>query len=234
MLKFHSFLAAGLLIASFGACGMGGGGDSTDTNQSGDSATTADAIVAADSTVVKDSTVASDVAVKTDNVVTTDTTITTDTAVEKDTTVATDTTVEKDTTVVADTTVTDPGTTTTCSGSCTETDPNSCLSDGTSVCYCDTDAGEFASVACSDVCSYYGGTGTTCKTTADGADCDCQFDCADSTAVDTQCSNGIYTPCTCAAANPCSWIGDEYCDGEACDEAFPDQENLDDSATDCG
>ena len=107
------------------------------------------------------------------------------------------------------------------------------MADGTTVCACDTDYGELFSITCEEYCTYLGGTGTDCNMTTEGAECDCEFDCNDPTAVASQCDAYVYTPCTCAVGDACGWTGDEYCDIEACDEFYPDQDNFDDSATDC-
>jgi hypothetical protein len=190
-------------------------------------------------------------------------------------------------TPVVDTPATDTPVVTGCTGACDPaTDAASCMADGTTVCACNQNV--WTPVTCSDFCATSGGTGTQCTTTADGPNCECAWDCTDTAAVTTACTNtvytkctcgaadpckwlgdnycddacatqypadffadtadcdcgnatavdaacqgGGYTKCTCAAADPCGWVGDEYCDGPACAEAFPGQTNLDDSATDC-
>lgn len=120
-----------------------------------------------------------------------------------------------------------------CEGACDEDDLGYCMADGTTVCVCDTDYSEFFSLACSDYCDYVGGTGADCNTTPDGPECDCAFSCSDSTIVQKQCDAMLYTPCTCAVADPCDWNGDNVCDKDACDALYPNQNNFDDSATDC-
>ncbi|HOI10385.1 MAG TPA: hypothetical protein PK313_07895, partial [Myxococcota bacterium] len=101
------------------------------------------------------------------------------------------------------------------------TDSVLCLADGTTICFCDEEAGEWSSVQCGEVCDYYGMAGDQCILGEEGPTCDCAYDCDDAAAVAQQCEGGSYTPCTCAASDPCAWAGDDYCDA-ACAEAFPD------------
>ena len=245
MRKLSPFLVMAAPVVALAACGWGGGGASGagDEIESGDHGTTdarkdtTTTDTSMTDTAAKDTpptdTYATDAAPKdtaTTDGSTTDTapkdTFTTDTSVKD--TPATDTSIK-------DTAATDPGTVTGCSGSCDSTSDNpSCMADGASVCYCNPDTNAWESAQCSDDCAYYGGTGGKCVAVTGGVVCDCNLDCTDDTAVGTQCSDGVYTRCTCAAADPCSWVGDEYCDYQPCNEAFPDQSNLDDSATDCG
>jgi len=64
--------------------------------------------------------------------------------------------------------------------------------------------------------------------------CNCQdWTCGDPGQVQKQCEAAVYTPCTCAAADPCLWIGDGSCDSQSCNSLYPDQPNLDDVAQDC-
>lgn len=105
-----------------------------------------------------------------------------------------------------------------------------CLADGTTICLCDTDTSEWTSTQCADVCGYNNMSGDQCIVGEDGPTCNCSYDCQDATAVAAQCDDGSYTPCTCGAADPCSWQGDDYCD-IACAEYFP-EDHFDD-AVDC-
>jgi hypothetical protein len=120
---------------------------------------------------------------------------------------------------------------TSCTGAC---DPASdsvmCLADGTTMCFCDEDAGAWDSLTCGEVCTYYGMAGDQCIPGDDGPTCDCSYDCTDAVGVAAQCENASYTPCTCAAADPCQWAGDDYCD-IACAEVNP-EDYFDDSG-DC-
>ncbi len=128
-----------------------------------------------------------------------------------------------------------------CSGSCSaSTFAGFCDNDGGA---CSCSLGSMSSTNCADYCTDMGAdlhAGEWCytyqATTSDPpeAACACEnFDCDDSWGVDTQCDNLLYTPCTCAADNPCLWIGDGYCDSPTCNQLFPDQQNFDDSASDC-
>ncbi|MFC1609320.1 FG-GAP-like repeat-containing protein [Myxococcota bacterium] len=58
---------------------------------------------------------------------------------------------------------------------------------------------------------------------------DCTFSCSDTVAVQNDCNDLEYTPCTCASADPCAWAGDDYCD-QFCIDTYVD--HFDDSA-DC-
>lgn len=125
-----------------------------------------------------------------------------------------DTTVPEDTTDPEDTYVPD------CSGSCAYgTDKNWCF-DGGSLCEC-TSAGSWTSSGCTGVCTANNMVGDLCVTNSGGAVCNCQYDCSNSTLVQGQCTDLVYTPCTCGNADPCNWQNDDYCD-KLCEMAFPD------------
>lgn len=168
-----------------------------------------------------------------------DTVTTTDTGVDpvEDAVTTTDTGIDpvEDTVTVTDTGgSTDTGTTTTCSGACdptTDTDI-SCLADGMTLCYCNGDTSTWTSLTCADYCGDMGAEGDQCSADAEEY-CSCTWDCTDSAAVASTCEELLYTPCTCAVADPCVWIEDGYCDIEYCDQLFPEQDNFDDTETDC-
>lgn len=122
-----------------------------------------------------------------------------------------------------------------CSGVCDPTadEELTCLTDGMTLCYCDSAASEWATYTCAAYCADGGGTGDQCSD-AGGDYCACTYDCTDTAAVQAACEAGAFTPCTCAAADPCAWVGDGYCDVESCNEYYPDQQNFDDTAEDCG
>jgi len=157
---------------------------------------------------------------------TADTSSVTDTPAPADTPmvtdVTTDTAVEPDTGIIAQ-----------CSGSCPEEGAILCLQDGSSACFCDDDYLQWVPVQCATYCEHLGGTGTLCINTEHGPDCDCAFTCDDWQKVGKQCDRGIWTECTCAATDPCGWDGDDLCDSTSCNELYPDQDNFDDSDTDC-
>jgi hypothetical protein len=60
---------------------------------------------------------------------------------------------------------------------------------------------------------------------------DCDVDCSDTAALASTCEAQSYTRCTCAAADPCGWTGDGYCDHSYCAWLSP-SDHLEDAA-DC-
>lgn len=123
---------------------------------------------------------------------------------------------------------------TTCDGACNPAEALAqCMADGTTFCTCDEGTSQWTSLQCAEVCDYYDMEGDQCIADNDGSTCDCSHNCEDATSVTAQCEEGRYTPCTCAVANPCEWIGDGYCDTPRCNELYPDQTNFDDTGTDC-
>ncbi|MFH1808984.1 MAG: hypothetical protein ABIJ09_09585 [Pseudomonadota bacterium] len=113
-----------------------------------------------------------------------------------------------------------------------------------------TDTGTVITPGCNGVCNQLQATACTCDVSdpcdwvGDGY-CDTQF-CAAATntpfddsldcnppppTCNGECEQGTYTTCTCAAADPCGWAGDGYCDGD-CASVLPGAA-FDDTA-DCG
>ena len=131
-------------------------------------------------------------------------------------------------------TVEDTGSTTTCSGSCdptTDTDIT-CLEDGGTLCYCNSETSTWSTYSCADLCADNGAEGDQCSDDPDEL-CACTYNCDDATAVQASCDEYTYTPCTCATADPCGWAADGYCDLAYCEANFPDQDNFDDKTADC-
>lgn len=107
-----------------------------------------------------------------------------------------------------------------CTGSCTYgTDEMFCSAAGR-VCQC-SQSGTWTEFVCSTVCGNEGMIGDSCLTSPEGGYCACEFDCTDTVLVTQQCTNLLYTPCTCSAADPCEWQHDDYCD-KLCEIAYPD------------
>ncbi len=166
-------------------------------------------------------------------------TATTDNAVQDTATtdnVGTDTAIEDTATtdnVGTDTAVQDttPEAMEACSGACASPESTVCAADGTTICYCNPETSAWEPYVCADICSQNYAVGDQCVLGEDGAaTCGCTYDCAQATLVTGQCEDMAYTPCTCAAANPCGWQGDGYCDA-ACAQYFP-EDHFDDTA-DC-
>jgi len=153
-------------------------------------------------------------------------TIGTDTNVSDTTTQ--DTTVQDTTaedTAGQDTATTDT-VTTTCSGACTYgTDGLWCLEDGTTICYCGED-GTWVPYVCADICAGSYMVGDQCAEVDGEVNCQCEYDCTKTDLVSSQCADYSYTPCTCSASNPCSFIGDGFCDAD-CATYYP-EDHLDD------
>jgi|GEM_PF-5924584 len=59
---------------------------------------------------------------------------------------------------------------------------------------------------------------------------DCSGDCTNATEVQAACDNFAYIDCTCAAADPCGWKDDGYCD-DICEMGFPS--DFFDDSVDC-
>ena len=113
----------------------------------------------------------------------------------------------------------------TCEGACATGSKDWCM-DGQTACRCDTsDDLAWEVTDCSAMCTEQGHSSFGCHRLAekDYGSCECAFtDCAStSTAVIQDCTNRIYTNCTCAAADPCGWAEDETCDA-LCIMAFPE------------
>jgi hypothetical protein len=121
----------------------------------------------------------------------------------------------------------------TCEGACDPEAFAGFCSEG-SACNCVTDTK--VPTDCAAFCTTMGGSvdpeGACFVSSFDGsANCACvDFSCSVPAEVTAQCAYG-YTPCTCAAADPCAWVNDDYCDGASCTEIYPEQTNLDDSAS---
>lgn len=103
--------------------------------------------------------------------------------------------------------------------------------------YCTLDAGACicsdtnqAVQNCATFCADMGGTGGVCDPQQGSCVCE-SFSCADPAKVQNQCTEGVYTPCTCAVADVCGWMTDAYCDSPGCNQAFPNQTNFDDTAS---
>jgi hypothetical protein len=119
-----------------------------------------------------------------------------------------------------------------CFGPC---DPSSwewaCIGDTAGLCLCDEATRALAPFDCDDYCVGDGALSGTCHTfTTPGYErdsCMCDYDCA---VPNTQCEDGYYTNCTCGAADPCGWQGDDYCN-DFCEIEYPD-DFFDDTA-DC-
>lgn len=143
-----------------------------------------------------------------------------DTAVPEDTATPDDNGTPEDTAQPSDTS--DPEDTggADCSGACAYGTDKAWCFDGGSACVCG-EGGLWESIGCTGACSAQGLSGDTCVPAAAGAYCDCQYDCTDTVAVQKSCTDLTYTPCTCAAADPCNWQDDDYCD-KLCEMAFPD------------
>jgi len=117
----------------------------------------------------------------------------------------------------------------TCSGACDAAQFAEFCTLDSKDCTCGTDS-QMAVQDCTVYCGTLGATTGTC----DGlqATCVCaDYVCTDAAKVQAQCTAGIYTACTCAAADPCAWINDTTCDSPSCNKDFPTQTNFDDSAS---
>ena len=82
---------------------------------------------------------------------------------------------------------------------------------------------------CTSICTENGYDSGECIIWDGGPTCSCSV--ADCSGVAQMCTDLLYNNCTCAAADPCSWQADAYCD-DYCETAYPD-DYFDDSA-DCG
>ncbi|HPG35790.1 MAG TPA: hypothetical protein PLG63_05600, partial [bacterium] len=104
-------------------------------------------------------------------------------------------------------------------------------SDETTLCMCDTETGLLKPTDCNQFCiDSNGALSGGCKSNDDGKGCVCTHDCTDTVKVTELCSDGFITNCTCAASDPCSWVGDTYCNS-FCADFFP-ADHFDDTA-DC-
>jgi hypothetical protein len=127
-------------------------------------------------------------------------------------------------------------------------DPGDCICDGAcdpetfsgfcfegDACLCDTDA--MVEIDCEAFCTWVGADvdpegACVLSSYDDSPECMCvNFSCNVPAEVDHQCTNYGYTPCTCAAADPCTWMTDDFCDRPVCNELFPEQTNFNDSAS---
>ena len=102
---------------------------------------------------------------------------------------------------------------------------------GTDLCTCDS-TGLLAPIDCNAYCVGEGTLSGLCADdvpTSSGFNsyCVCDYSCDD---VVQQCQGGAYTNCTCAAADPCGWSGDGYCDAY-CPAVYP--ESSIDESSDC-
>ncbi|MBP7126523.1 hypothetical protein KBD49_09190 [Myxococcota bacterium] len=122
-----------------------------------------------------------------------------------------------------------------CTGPCDpDTQSLQCMPDGLTICYCNPDSGNWEPHACGEVCTANGMVGTACVLGQEGRyTCDCSFDCGQPDLVATQCDQLYYTPCTCASADPCGWIGDDFCDAD-CATSFPEDHFVDTADCTCG
>jgi hypothetical protein len=117
-----------------------------------------------------------------------------------------------------------------CEGLCDTAEHREC-SDETTLCMCDTETGLLKPTDCNQFCiDSNGALSGGCKSNDDGMGCVCTHDCTDTVKVTELCSDGYITNCTCAASDPCSWVGDTYCNS-FCADFFP-ADHFDDSA-DC-
>jgi hypothetical protein len=86
------------------------------------------------------------------------------------------------------------------------------------LCYCDTVSKYYQKLDCNQSCidSGYALSGTchvyASEGIAVGPKCQCEYDCAMEGLTENMCGGGSYTNCTCATADPCSWVGDGTCD----------------------
>jgi len=87
--------------------------------------------------------------------------------------------------------------------------------DGRMACSCDATRRVWTRIDCDARCRGYGAVGGACHVfTTPGfekTDCHCEWAC-DSAATADQCGQMVYTNCTCAASDPCGWVGDQACD----------------------
>ncbi len=211
-----AFIGSALVLT---ACG-GGDGETDD-------GTNVDVVVNNDA--VTDDVVVNPDAHDRDNVTPVDTVVPVDTVTPEDTNVPVDTNVPEDTNVPVDTNVPEDTVITECSGACTfGTDTLFCLADGTTVCYCGQE-NTWTPFVCAEICTENGMVGDQCGMVDGSPNCMCDYDCTATDLVATQCENLDYTPCTCGAADPCTWLADGYCDGlcatEFVDDHFTDTDD---------
>jgi len=130
-------------------------------------------------------------------------------------------TVDRDTVTPEDTNVPEDTVITACEGACEYgTDGLWCLADGLTICYCGEE-NTWAPYVCADVCLGARMVGDQCGEVEGSPNCMCEFDCTNTELTAGQCEDMSYTPCTCAAADPCSWVGDGYCDN-FCQRQYPE------------
>jgi len=104
------------------------------------------------------------------------------------------------------------GTTGPCEGICDTAEHRAC-SDETNLCMCDTATGLLKPTDCNAFCVTENEALTgTCKSNDKGNGCVCDYNCTDTAKVAEVCSNGYPSNCTCAASDPCGWVGDGNCD----------------------
>ena len=94
----------------------------------------------------------------------------------------------------------------------------------------------FKSLPCTDFCDYLGAEldpEQWCFVDmSEQYQCSCvNYSCVDSDAVQNQCDFGVYSECTCAAADPCGWANDQYCDTPTCQYLYPELSVFDDTGS---
>lgn len=117
-----------------------------------------------------------------------------------------------------------------CEGLCDTAEHRAC-SDETNLCTCDTNTGLLKPTDCNQFCiDSNAAISGECKSNEAGNGCVCSHDCTDTAKVTELCTQNYITNCTCAEADPCSWVGDKICN-TFCTDFFP-LDHFDDSA-DC-
>lgn len=205
-----AFISAALAMT---ACGGG--------NNTNDDGTETDIIIGEDTTnpdvVVNPDAVDRDT-VGVDTITPEDTVVPVDTVIPEDTVVPVDTVVPEDTNLLD---VPEDTTVATCTGACEYgTDDLWCLEDGTTICYC-ADTNAWTPYVCAEICASNNMVGDQCGEVEGSPNCMCEYDCTQTALTTAQCEDLSYTPCTCAATDPCSWQGDGYCDNY-CATVYPE------------
>ena len=96
-----------------------------------------------------------------------------------------------------------------------------CVGETAALCQCDQTTRTLVPFDCNDYCVGDGALSGTCHAfTTPGYErdsCLCDYDCA---LPNDHCTEGIYTNCSCGAADPCGWKDDGYCN-EFCEIEYP-------------